>query len=75
MDQRKFFAVLPRASRGLCWAWWALIVLRGALPGLFTVVVGAVVSGVGAGGAVTGPLVGLGAVFVAVQVLAPVHGR
>ena len=74
MDQRKFFAVLPRASRGLCWTWWALIVLRGALPGLFTVAVGAVVSGVGAGGAVTGPLVGLGAVFVAVQVLAPVHG-
>lgn len=73
MDQRKFFAVLPRASRRLCWAWWALIVARGVLPGLFTVTVGAVVAGVGAGRSVAGAFIGLGAVFVAVQVLAPVH--
>ena len=71
----KFFAVLPRASPGLAWAWWALIVSRGALPGLFSVTVGAVVTAVDRGRSLERPLVAAGAVFLAVQILAPLHGQ
>ena len=31
----KFFAVLPRADRGLAVAWWAVLLLRGVLPAVF----------------------------------------
>lgn len=74
-DEWKFFAVLPRASRGLCAAWWALIVVRGALPGLFALVVGAVVTAVDQGESLPGPLLAAGAVFVAIQVLAPLAAQ
>ena len=42
----KFFSVLPRAAPWLTGAWWALIVLRGSLPALFSVVVAGVVAAV-----------------------------
>ena len=34
----KFFAVLPKADRGLAAAWWASLLLRGILPAVFAVV-------------------------------------
>jgi ATP-binding cassette, subfamily B, bacterial len=74
-EEWKFFAVLPRASRGLCWAWWLLVVSRGALPGLFSITVGAVVTAVSQDKSLTGPLAAAGAVFVAIQFLAPLHGQ
>jgi len=74
-EEWKFFAVLPRASRGLCGAWWALIVLRGALPGLFAVAIGAVVTAVDRDEPLPGPLLAAGAVFVAIQVLAPLAAQ
>jgi len=55
-EEWKFFAVLPRASRGLCWTWWLLVVSRGALPGLFSITVGVVVTAVSRDKSLTGPL-------------------
>ena len=67
--------MLPRASRPLGAAWWTLTVLRGLLPGLFTLTVAGVVSAVDRHASPTGPIVAVGAVFIAVQLLAPVHGQ
>src|SRR5206468_6763659 len=69
----KFFAVLPRADRGLALAWWTIVLLRGLLPALFAVAMGALVGAVQRGGSLAGPLVVVGAVFVLLQVLVPVH--
>src|SRR5690348_12755873 len=74
-EEWKFFAVLPRASRGLAWAWWGLIVVRGVLPALFAVVIAAVITAVEGGRSPTGPIVAAGVVFVAMQTLAPLHGQ
>ncbi len=69
----KFFAVLPRADRALTLVWWALLVLRGLLPAIFAIAMGFLVRGVQRGESLTGPLVLAGAVFVLLQVLAPIH--
>jgi ATP-binding cassette subfamily B protein len=69
----KFFSVLPRASPSLTGAWWALILLRGTLPALFSLVVAGVVAAVDEGRSLPGPLLAAGAVFVTIQVLAPLH--
>jgi ABC-type bacteriocin/lantibiotic exporter with double-glycine peptidase domain len=69
----KFFAVLPRADRGLALGWWALLLLRGLLPALFAVAMGALVAAVQRGEGLAGPLGAAGVVFVLLQVLAPVH--
>ena len=45
----RFLSVLPKADRGLTFAWWALILIRGALPAMFTLAMGAVVGAVQTG--------------------------
>ena len=40
-DEWKFFAVLPKADRVLAVAWWAVLLLRGTLPALFAIAMGA----------------------------------
>jgi len=79
-DEWKFAAVLPAADRALAAAWWTLLVLRGLLPAVFAIAMGWLVGAVqrvGAGGGGTtglaAPLACLGAVFVLLQVLAPLH--
>jgi ABC-type multidrug transport system fused ATPase/permease subunit len=69
----KFFAVLPRADRRLAAAWWLVLVLRGVLPAVFAVAMGVLIGAVQGGGDLAWPLVLVGVVFVALQVLAPVH--
>jgi len=69
----RFFACLVPAGRRLGWAWWALLVLRAVLPALLAVITGSVVAAVAAGGGLVGPLVGVGVVFVGLQVAAPLH--
>ena len=69
----KFFAVLVRADRTLALVWWGLLVLRGVLPAVFAIAMGFLVRGVQRGESLTGPLVLAGAVFVLLQVLAPIH--
>jgi ATP-binding cassette subfamily B protein len=69
----RFLGVLPRASPGLAAAWWAMIVLRGALPAGFAVAMGAVVGAVQGGRSLAWPLGATGALFVAMSALGPVH--
>jgi len=69
----RFFGVLPRADRRLAVAWWGVLVARGVLPAAFAISVGVLVSAVQAGRGLAVPLALSGAVFVALQVLTPIH--
>ena len=69
----QFFAVLPRADRALALAWWAVLALRGVLPAAFAVTMGVLVAAVQHGQSLGVPLAAAGAVFVLLQVLAPIH--
>src|SRR5215471_2188838 len=72
-DEWKFFAVLPKADAGLAWAWWLVVLLRGTLPALLSIAMGWLIGAVQAGSGVAAPLVAGGAIFVLLQVLAPMH--
>ena len=69
----QLFGGLPRAARGLAVAWWAALLLRGTLPAVFAVAMGALVAAVQRGEALGTPLAIVGVVFVALQVLGPIH--
>ncbi len=69
----KFFAVLPRAHRPLAVLWWAVLVARGVLPAVFAIAMGVLVGAVQGGDSLAAPLVAVGVVFVALQVLSPLH--
>ena len=71
----RFFTVLPRASRPLAFAWWALLVLLGVLPAAFAIAMGALVSAVQDGDSLAVPLSAAGTVFIALQVLSPLHAQ
>src|SRR5215475_10333170 len=69
----KFFSVLPKAAPELAAAWWAVLLLRGALPAGFAISMGVLVSAVERGRPLAGPLALAGVLFVLLQVLAPMH--
>lgn len=69
----KLFAVLPKADRALAVVWYTAVVLRGVLPALFGIAMGLLVAAVQRGTGLAGPLTFAGAVFVLLQVLAPIH--
>jgi ATP-binding cassette subfamily B protein len=69
----RFFGVLFRANAGLAAAWWALVVLRGLLPAGFAVSMGVLVGSVQDGDPLGGPLVAMGAFFVLMQAIGPMH--
>src|SRR5713101_3151243 len=72
-DEWKFFAVLPKADRILALIWWVVLVLRGVLPAVFAIAMGALVAAVQRGEGVAGALALVGVVFVLLQILSPVH--
>jgi ABC-type multidrug transport system fused ATPase/permease subunit len=72
-NEWKFFAVLPKADRQLAIVWWVILVLRGVLPAVFAIAMGALVGAVQRGDALGGPLTLSGLVFVLLQVLTPIH--
>jgi ATP-binding cassette, subfamily B, bacterial len=69
----QFFSVLPRADAALAASWWIVLALRGALPVLFAVAMGALVGAVQRGSNLAQPLALVGAVFILLQVLTPLH--
>jgi ABC-type multidrug transport system fused ATPase/permease subunit len=69
----QLFATLPKADRGLATAWWAVVALRGLLPAGLAIAMGALTQAVRDGDSLAAPLVGMGAVFVLLQVLNPIH--
>src|SRR3954468_21929393 len=72
-DKSRFFSVLLRADRTLAVAWWAVLVLRGVLPALMAIAIGTLVGAVGRGTDMVAPLVLVGAVFLPLQMLSPIH--
>jgi len=68
-----FFAALPKADGALAIAWWAAVVLRGVLPAVFAIAMGALVAAVQRGDDLTPSLVVVGAAFVLLQVLTPIQ--
>jgi ATP-binding cassette, subfamily B, bacterial len=72
-NEWKFFAVLPRADRALAVLWWIVLILRGVLPAVFAVAMGALVGAVQRGDNLGGPLSFVGVVFLLLQVLTPIH--
>src|SRR6266511_3857902 len=69
----KFFTVLPRADRRLAAAWWAVLIARGLLPAVFAIATGVLIEAVRSGRSLAAPLALIGVVFVAMQVLSPIH--
>ena len=69
----KFFKVLHRADLRLAVGWWSVLVLRGVLPAVFAVAMGVLVGAVDSGASLTWPLTLVGATFVLLQVLTPIH--
>ena len=69
----KFFAALPKADPTLAGVWAVVLVLRGVLPAAFAIVMGVLVSAVQHGTSLTTPLAITGIIFVALQVLPPIH--
>ena len=68
-----FFAALPQAGGTLAIAWWAAVVLRGVLPAVFAIAMGALVVAVQRGDDLTPSLAVVGAAFVLLQVLTPIQ--
>ena len=72
-NEWKFFSVLPGADLGLAAAWWALLILRGVLPAVFAVAMGALVAGVQSGAPIGSLLWLVGGLFIVQQMLAPIQ--
>jgi ABC-type bacteriocin/lantibiotic exporter with double-glycine peptidase domain len=72
-DEWKLVGVLPRADRLLASAWWTILALRGILPAVFSIAMGALVSAVQHGADLGEPLAVAGVIFVLLQILAPIH--
>ncbi|MTK01519.1 ABC transporter ATP-binding protein [Micromonospora sp. CP22] len=69
----QFFATTFRARPGLAGLWWAIVLLRGALPAGFAVVMGWLIGAIDDGAPLTAPLVVTGVIFLGMQVLGPIH--
>ena len=67
------FGALFRAAPSQSVVWWAGLVVRGALPALIAVASGWLIAAVTDGEPLTAPLVALAVVFVAAQVVGPLH--
>jgi ATP-binding cassette subfamily B protein len=72
-NEWKFFSILPKADPLLGTAWWVVLILRGILPAVFAIAMGALVGAVQRGDRLAGPLALVGIVFVLLQVLTPIH--
>src|SRR5580700_7148831 len=72
-NEWKFFSVLPKADLPLALAWWVALLLRGVLPAVFTVAMGLLIGAVQRGDSLAAPLAMVGAIFVLLQVLSPLH--
>jgi ABC-type multidrug transport system fused ATPase/permease subunit len=69
----QFFSVLPKADARLAFAWWTLLLLRGTLPALFAVAMGALVGAIQRGEALGPSLTIVGTIFILLQMVAPIH--
>jgi ATP-binding cassette, subfamily B, bacterial len=66
-------AALGKADRRLAAGWWTLLTLRGLLPAGFSIASGVLVGAIDHRSDLAVPLAVVGALFVAMQVLGPLH--
>ena len=71
--EAQLLAAMSSAAPRLAAAWWAVLALRGILPAALAVATGLAVGAVEKRAPLGTPLAAVGVVFVALQVLAPVH--
>ncbi len=69
----RFFSVLLRSAPTLTVAWWAFILVRGALPVAFALGMGWLVTAIQRGDALGWPLALAGLAFALQQALGPIH--
>ena len=72
-NEWKFFAALAQADGRLALVWWLVLVMRGILPAVFAIAMGVLIAAVQRNGSLVGPLALTGAVFVLLQILAPLQ--
>jgi ATP-binding cassette, subfamily B, bacterial len=72
-NEWKFAGVLLRADHRLAAIWWTLLILRGLLPALFALAMGALVGAAERREPLGAWLAIMGVVFVLLQVLTPIH--
>ncbi|MCY3620737.1 MAG: ABC transporter ATP-binding protein [Gammaproteobacteria bacterium] len=72
-DEWQLIRVLSRADPLLSALWWLILIARGILPALFAIAMGLLIGAVQAETDMVGSLALVGAVFVLVQVLSPLH--
>ena len=72
-QELRLAAALWQADRPMAAGWWGLLAVRGLLPACFAVAAGVLVAAVERGSGVAGPLVAVAVVFIAMQVLGPLH--
>jgi ATP-binding cassette subfamily B protein len=72
-NEWKFFSVLPKADPLLAFVWWSALLLRGLLPAGFALAMGFLIGAVQHGDSLAAPLAVVGAIFVLLQVLSPLH--
>jgi ATP-binding cassette, subfamily B, bacterial len=69
----RFFSVLPKADAKLAAAWWLVLIMRGVLPAAFAIAMGALIGAIQRGESLTTTLAVSGVIFVALQILPPIH--
>ncbi|MEY2399247.1 MAG: ATP-binding cassette, subfamily bacterial [Actinomycetota bacterium] len=69
----QFLTLLTRVDPAVGTLWWLLIALRSALPSLFAISMGALITAVNGGHPLGASLYALGGLFIAMQTLPPVH--
>jgi ABC-type multidrug transport system fused ATPase/permease subunit len=72
-NEWKFFGALPKADGFLALAWWTILILRGVLPASFAIAMGVLVGAVQRGDSLGAPLALIGAIFILLQILTPIH--
>src|SRR5579859_826242 len=72
-NEWKLASVVPRADAPLALVWWLILGLRGALPAVFAITMGVLVSAVQHGDPLQAPLAAVGITFVLLQILSPLQ--
>ena len=70
----RFLGTFWRTDKRLTIVWWAFVALRAVLPAVFAIAMGVLVGAVQAHRSLVAPLTVVGVVFIAMNVLNPVHG-
>jgi ABC-type multidrug transport system fused ATPase/permease subunit len=69
----QFFGTLTKADAPLAAVWWLVLVMRGVLPAVFSILMGVLVAAVQGSRGLAAPLAVTGIIFLLLQILPPIH--